>query len=143
MGGLYSREGAGDSARWRGAKVALFLGPRLLITLRDDLPGLPWAGHWDFPGGGREGDESPEGCVIRETFEEVGLRLDASDLRGGRQHASGGTNWFFVAHLPDCAAAVRFGDEGQTWDLVAPTAYLRLPRRIPHLADLLADYLGG
>ena len=34
-----------------GAKLALFLGPDLLVILRDDRPDIPWPGRWDLPGG--------------------------------------------------------------------------------------------
>ena len=43
-----------------GAKLALFIGADLLTILRDDRPDIPFPGHWDFPGGGREGGESPQ-----------------------------------------------------------------------------------
>jgi len=63
-----------------GAKLALFLGVDLLVILRDDRPDIPYPGHWDFPGGGREGQETPEACALRETREEVGLVLRPSEL---------------------------------------------------------------
>ena len=58
-----------------GAKAALFCGNALLACLRDTHPGLPWPGMWDLPGGGREGDESPEDCLLRELAEELGLTI--------------------------------------------------------------------
>jgi len=58
-----------------GAKAALICGDRVLTYLRDDKPGLPWRGMWDLPGGGREGDETAEACLLREVEEEFGLRL--------------------------------------------------------------------
>ena len=130
---------------FHGAKLALFLGDRLLVIRRDDFPGLPWPGHLDFPGGGREGAESPEDCALRETFEEVGLRLGPGDLTGGRVHrGTGRPTWFFVAHLPaEAEARIRFGDEGQGWHLMPPADYLAHPLRIPHLALLLAEVLTG
>ena len=63
-----------------GTKLALFIGPKVLVILRDDFPNIPYPGHWDFPGGARDGDETPEACVMRETWEEVGLHLPASRL---------------------------------------------------------------
>lgn len=127
-----------------GAKLALFIGDALLTILRDDRPDIPWPGHWDLPGGGREGNETPEACAVREIHEEVGLTIRVPDLLAGeavqRPH---GIVWFFAAHLPDAAQAdVRFGGEGQRWVLMTPPEYCRHPKRIPAFADYVERYLG-
>ena len=98
-----------------GAKLALFIGGRLLVIRRDDRPDIPWPGHWDFPGGGREGWETPAACVLRETAEETGLILHERALTWGRAHdGPQGVTWFFAAHLDGAAESqVRLGDEGQ------------------------------
>ncbi|KUP92788.1 NUDIX hydrolase [Tritonibacter horizontis] len=126
-----------------GAKLALFLGQDLLVLLRDERPDIPYPGHWDFPGGGREGTETPQECALRETQEEVGLRLELSELNYGRRYlVEDGASWFFVAHRPaETAAEIQFGDEGQGWDLMAPTAYLAHPLAIPSFKQRLRDYL--
>lgn len=49
---------------------------RLLLFLRDDIQGLPYANMWDIPGGHVEDGESPEQCIVREMKEEIGIRLD-------------------------------------------------------------------
>jgi len=126
-----------------GAKLALFLGEELLVILRDDNPDIPWPGHWDFPGGGREAGETPQDCALRETREEVGLMLTAEALRGAqavqRPH---GVVWFFAAHLPATAVQdVRFGGEGQKWRLMTPQAYFAHPRAIPAFAGYAQRYL--
>ena len=46
---------------FRGAKLALFVGDDLAVILRDDIPHIPFPNCWDFPGGGREGDETRAG----------------------------------------------------------------------------------
>lgn len=126
-----------------GAKLALFLGGDLLVIRRDNRPDIPWPDRWDLPGGGREGGESPEACVLRETAEEVGLVLAASDLVWARSYRQlNGLAWFFAAEMPaDLAAAVRFGDEGQGWRLMAPGDYMRDPAAIPHFATRVETYL--
>ena len=126
-----------------GAKTAVFLGSQLLVIQRDDIPDIPWPGRWDLPGGGREGDETPEQCALRETREEGGLGLGQDDLVWARSYRRPrGTVWFFVAHLPAGARqAIRFGDEGQGWRLMDPADYLAHPLNIPHFADQLRAYL--
>ena len=48
-----------DVRDFEGAKIAVIVGERVLALLRDDRADLPWPGHWDLPGGGREGGETP------------------------------------------------------------------------------------
>lgn len=121
-----------DGRAFSGAKLALFVGPHLVVTLRDDTPGLPFRAMWDFPGGGRERVESPVDCVLRETGEETGLWLTPEDLIWGRGFVAGARlGWLFVARLPAArCGAIRFGGEGQGWRLMSPRAYLAHPRGI-------------
>ena len=69
-----------DHTSFGGAKLILLIGGQLLVIRRDDRPDILWPGHLDFPGGGREGAETAEACVLRETEEELGLRLSPADL---------------------------------------------------------------
>jgi 8-oxo-dGTP diphosphatase len=71
-----------------GTKAALFYQDSLLVYLRDDKPGLPFAACWDFPGGGREGQESPFACLQRETLEEFGILLHAGQIVWQRSYPS-------------------------------------------------------
>ena len=50
-----------------GDKLVLIVGDKLAVILRDDKPSIPSPNHWDMPGGGREGCETPLECVLRET----------------------------------------------------------------------------
>ena len=62
-----------DIARdFHGAKAAILIGERLLITLRDDFAWIDWPGFWDLPGGGREGNETPRETLAR-VYDRVGL----------------------------------------------------------------------
>lgn len=125
-----------------GAKVALFLGTRLVVILRDCHAGLPYPGHWDLPGGGREGHESPFECVARECFEELGLVLERGMITARRHYPVGGGKWFFVARMDRAAAdAIRFGDEGQCWKMMTATEYCTHPKGIDILQDRLKSVL--
>lgn len=126
-----------------GAKLALFLGPDLLVIQRDDKPDIPYPGHWDFPGGGREGDETPQTCALRETEEEVGLVLTGGDIVWSNSYLRPrGRVWFFTAHLPaQVQDDIRFGSEGQGWRLMAPEVYCNHPLSVPHFAEQLRHYM--
>lgn len=54
----------------------------VLLTERTRRDSDPWSGQWSFPGGRRKPDEPLDETVIRETQEEVGLRLSRSWLVG-------------------------------------------------------------
>lgn len=72
-----------DSAELHHAAVALILretraGQEILIIRRAEHPLDPWSGHLGFPGGRLEPqDTSEERAAVRETEEELGIRLDA------------------------------------------------------------------
>ena len=127
---------------FNGAKVALFIGDKLLVILRDDDPAIPFPDVWDFPGGGREGDETPFETLAREVLEEVGLVLPHEAVIWERalprsQDASQ-LIWFFVARLPEGREnEIIFGDEGQRWDLMTPAAFMALERVVPSLVARL------
>ena len=133
------------TTQFDGAKVALFLGSRLLIIRRDDDPAIPWPDHWDFPGGGREGDETPFQTAARETFEEVGLTLTPAHVHWRTcDRTDRGTVWFFVAHMPARAQAdIVFGDEGQFWRLADVDEVLALPDVAGNLQARLARWRAG
>lgn len=130
-----------------GAKIVLLIGDRLLTLLRDDIPTIPYPGWWDMPGGGREGGESPEACVLRETREEFGLVLGAELLAWRAVFDSpttGGQAVWFAARLPRSAERdIAFGDEGQGWFLMSPEAWLAHPRAIPHFKSRVRAGLAG
>lgn len=126
-----------------GAKLALFLGDQIVSIQRDDKQSIPYPAHWDFPGGGREGNETPADCVIRETQEELGLIVEPADLIWSKRYeTTGAPVWFFAVHLPASRVSdIRFGDEGQRWALMSPAQYCTLANAIPHLAQRLAEYM--
>lgn len=130
---------------FHGAKLMVFVGASLLVMRRDNIPTIPFPDCLDFPGGGREADESPQDCALRETREEVGLVIPRENLIWSTRYGgSTGIAWYFAAHLPASAAAlIRLGDEGQSWLLISPTSYAAHPQRIAHLADRLTAYLGS
>lgn len=121
-----------------GAKAALFCGSSVLVYLRDETPGLRWPGLWDLPGGGREGSEVPEECLLRELWEEFGLRLTPDRLVWRREFPSmveaGKSSFFFGGWIgPEEVSTIRFGTEGQGWDLMPVDTFLSHRRAVPDL----------
>ena len=72
------------------AEVALVLNPaidredpNILFIQRAEHKDDPWSGQMAFPGGRREPEDALDGAAARrETFEEIGLALSASQLVG-------------------------------------------------------------
>lgn len=130
-----------------GCKLVLVCGNALLTYQRDDRPGLPWPGRWDLPGGGREGDETPEACVLRELAEEFGLHLPPGRLEWRRVWPSmldpRRRSVFFAGRILEAEiAAIRFGCEGQVWRMMAVEAFLAHPLAVPELQRRVGVALG-
>ena len=51
---------------------------RVLVQRRP--PGRAMAGWWEFPGGKSEAGDTPEGALIRELREELGIGIEAACL---------------------------------------------------------------
>ena len=140
------QSGAMESESFSGAKIALICESRLVVYRRDDKPTIPWPGLWDLPGGGREGDETPEACALREVEEEFGLVLPPARVHWRRPYpgalAAQRTTWFLAARISAAEVAdIRFGDEGQYWQMMRFEDFLAHPEAISHLQDRLRDYL--
>jgi 8-oxo-dGTP diphosphatase len=128
---------------FNGAKIALLCAGGVLVLLRDDDPAIPDPGHWDLPGGGRDGAESPIACVLRETREELGLALDPHVIRWGRSFGIGeDRTWFFVGRIaPERLAAVVLGEEGQGWMCMPTQVFLSHPKAVGQFQERLRLYL--
>jgi 8-oxo-dGTP diphosphatase len=120
-----------------GTKIALLCGDLTVAYLRDEKPDIPFPGLWDLPGGGREGDETPIACGLREVAEEFGLALSPSDILLIERHESksGGLDTYFCAMRIDQADIdnIRFGDEGQRWMLMPIRDFVAHNKAVPHL----------
>jgi len=128
---------------FHGAKIAILVRNHIVTILRDDIPSIPWPGYWDLPGGGRENNETPAECALRELKEELGLTLDPTRPMWLTQHRSPPSYvWFLAVELPEFNhSMVNFGDEGQEWRLVTLNWFLSNDRTIPHHKKRLQAYL--
>jgi 8-oxo-dGTP diphosphatase len=60
------------------AAAIIFYGEKILVTRR--APGEKLAGYWEFPGGKIKASETPQGCIVRELFEELGVHAMAGEI---------------------------------------------------------------
>ena len=130
-----------------GAKLALVGEGMILSYLRDDFAHIPWPGLWDLPGGGREGDEAPEACVLRELAEEFGLAFGPERLIWRRELPAmldaKRASWFFAGRIAAAEiAAIRFGGEGQHWRMMPVAEFLAHPGAVPELQRRVRLALG-
>ncbi|WP_372612438.1 NUDIX domain-containing protein [Aquicoccus sp.] len=71
-----------DPVRWRVAAVlARDRQGRVLMQLRDAVPGIVAPGKWSLFGGGIEPGETPEAAARREFHEETGIDISADGLQ--------------------------------------------------------------
>ena len=134
-----------DSEEFSGSKLAYIYKDSLLVYKRDENPDIPFPGLWDFPGGGREGNESPEVCVLRELNEEFSITFPESRFVYKKlvpSHNGKGHSYFFVAlGAKEEIESISFGEEGQYWKLMPIKEYLSHPESIPVLIRRLNGYL--
>ena len=129
-----------------GCKIALFCGDKLLTILRDDKDDIPCPNMWEFPGGGREGNESPFECAAREVYEELGIHLTEDCLLWSKIYPSvifkGKQSVFMVGQLrQEQFDNIIFGDEGQGYQLMNVEEFLSSSQVVPQLQERLKDYL--
>ncbi len=135
-----------DFDSFSGAKIALICGSKVVTYLRDNKPSISFPDHWDLAGGGREGNETPEQCALRETEEEFDLKLNIGRIvwRRRYQNVSEPSEhaYFMVAHISKAeVSTIRFGNEGQFWQLMNIQRFLKHPKAVPQLQSRLAHYL--
>lgn len=130
---------------FHGAKIAVLVNGKLLMHLRDNKPGLFNANMWDFPGGGREGNETPEACAVREIQEEFGINLPLSAFVWQKvypaQKDSTQKAIFMVAEVNDLDVENIKLTEGQKWELVNQDAFFKREDVVDALKTRFKDYL--
>ncbi|MDP4020630.1 MAG: NUDIX hydrolase [Candidatus Adlerbacteria bacterium] len=129
-----------------GSKAALFFEGKLLVYLRDNKPAIHWPNMWDFPGGGREHNETPLETIIREIKEEFSITLKSEAFIWKKEfpamHDPSLTGIFLVGKLThEDVNSIKFGEEGQKWQLMTVEEFLSRNDVIPHLKERLCTYL--
>jgi len=130
-----------------GAKVALFCNGKLIVFLRDNNPHIPNPNKWDFFGGGREGNETPEECAIREIEEELGVTLTEDAFIWKKAHPSlmdaNRNSYFFVAEMTQEQMDAFVFTEGQCWTTTSVEEFLNHEDAIEGMKLRLNDYLSS
>lgn len=129
-----------------GAKIVLHCDGHLVAYLRDEKPEIPFPGRWDLPGGGREGDETPAQCSMREVEEEFGLNIPIERVSWSRRYESsakgGMCTYFLVASIePEEIDRITFGDEGQQWRMMTFDEFLSEDHAVPDLQFRLRHWI--
>lgn len=129
-----------------GSKIALICGDKVLTILRDDKENIPCPNMWEFPGGGREGNESPFECAAREVYEELSIHLTEDCLLWSKVYPSmlfaDKQSVFLVGQLTQNQFdSIVFGDEGQAYRLMPIEEFLKSKQAVPQLQGRLRDYL--
>ncbi|WP_394494969.1 NUDIX domain-containing protein [Shewanella sp. ENK2] len=102
-----------NTEKFTGCKMALISGRQLVVYLRDNLATIPYPNCWDFPGGGREGNETAEECVLRELYEEFSLVLTKACLiyKQIDINQTGNGNAYFLQLILIMNSLIRLGSE--------------------------------
>ena len=135
-----------DISDFTGSKIALICGDKVLTILRDDKENIPCPNMWEFPGGGREGNESPFECAAREVYEELSIHLTEDCLLWSKVYPSmlfaDKQSVFLVGQLTQNQFdSIVFGDEGQAYKLMPIEEFLKSKQAVPQLQGRLRDYL--
>jgi len=130
---------------FHGVKVAIIVEGKLLMHLRDNKPGLFNANRWDFPGGVREGTETPPECAIRETEEEFGIVLKPEAFVWEKlypaQKDPNQKAYFMVAKMSLLEIKGIHLTEGQAWQLFDIKNFFEDEAVIDALKNRFRDYL--
>ena len=135
-----------NELKFQGVKVALINKGKILTILRDNIPNIPYPNMWDLAGGGREDDESPYETMRREVKEELGIDILESNIVWTKYYESltqvGQKSVFMVANLSNSQIEnIKFGDEGQNYEMVAFEDFIENEDVIELLKDLFLEYL--
>ncbi|WP_019219956.1 8-oxo-dGTP diphosphatase MutT [Bartonella florencae] len=116
---------------------------RVLLTERPQ--GKSFAGLWEFPGGKVEQGETPEASLIRELEEELGIHVQAGNLRPLTFASHSYETFHLLMPLYLCRhyEGVAQGREGQNlkWVFIGDLEKYPMPDADKPLVQLLKNFL--
>lgn len=132
---------------FHGVKIAILVEDKLLMFLRDNKPGLFNANKWDFFGGGRENEETPQECAIREIREEIEIDISPEFFIWEKfypaQKDPTQKAVFMVAKIPKEYLDKINLKEGQKWTLFEQKTFFEKDDVIEALKDRFSDYVNS
>jgi 8-oxo-dGTP diphosphatase len=130
---------------FKGCKLVVHCNEQIITYKRDNISSISYPNCWDLPGGGREGNETPEDCALRELKEEFGIELCPSRIHYKQKvesHTGFGCEYFLAVTITESELReIQFGDEGQYWKLMDIETYLALPDAVPSNQQRIRGYL--
>lgn len=119
---------------------------RVLMHLRDDVPGIAWPGYWSLPSGLADPGETPAEAMSRELREETGLSLSLTQRLEHPPGPDGDRVVFFTGSWHGDPATIPL-TEGVKLEFYPPAglAGLRVPPFVTEALRRLQDMglLGG
>lgn len=129
-----------------GTKVALINKGNILVSLRDDKPGIDFPGMWDLPGGAREKGETYFETGSREITEELGIEIHPQELIWKKNYPAVANPTkvavFMVVKLSDeQLARIVLEDEGQDWKMMPLEDFINHENTVPGMQIRVRDFL--
>ena len=115
----------------------------LISILRDNIPHIKFPNYWDLPGGGIDANETPREALLREVDEELGLKMHPNSIVWEKRYskATGFESHFFAAPISRGQIdQIRFGDEGQRWELMRIDLFCAREDAVPHFRPRVAQF---
>lgn len=126
------------------SKALVIYKKKLLLILRDNIPGLKDANKWSLPGGSLESGENHREALTRELKEEIGIAPKNFAYLGNISVLFLIKHVFFIARLSSTEfKRVKLGDEGQKlgWFRVKDLKNLNLTSGLSNYFKLHGEYL--
>lgn len=116
---------------------------RVLMAKRPE--GKTFSGHWEFPGGKLEENETPEAALIREIKEELGIEIKYKDLKPLTFSSHDYQNFHLLMPLWECRSwegnPVSLENQDIDFFKVSELGNLKVPPADIELVEFLKKYL--
>jgi 8-oxo-dGTP diphosphatase len=120
-----------------GAKAVVIFENKILTILRDNKPNIHYPNMWDIPGGGIEIGETVKDCILREVWEEIGIKPKNVKFLWFEKYDETTESARFIIELThEEVSQVKLGNEGQELKFMT-IAEIEKVNFISHLRDFV------